>query len=56
MRTAVATFCTFWPPCAAAVEDVDAQVVLVDSDVDFLGLRQHGDRRRRRVNAALRFG
>ena len=41
---------------AAAVEDVDAQVVLVDVDVDLLGLGQHGDRRRRGVDAALRLG
>src|SRR5690606_9018174 len=36
--------------------DVDAQVGRVDLDVDLLGLGQHGDRRRRRVDAALALG
>ena len=35
---------------------VDAQVVVVERDVDIVRLRQHGDRRRRRVDATLRLG
>ena len=36
--------------------DVDLEVVLVDLDVDLLGLGQHRDGRRRRVDPALRLG
>ena len=36
--------------------DVDLQVVGIDLDVDVLGLGQHGDRRGRGVDAALRLG
>ena len=38
---------------AARAERVDAQVLVVDLDVDFLGFGQHGDGRRRGVDAAL---
>ena len=41
---------------SARAERVDAQVFRVDLDVDLFGLRQHGDRRRRGVDAAARFG
>jgi hypothetical protein len=37
-------------------EDVDADVLVLDLDVDFLGLGKHGDRCRRGVNAALALG
>ncbi len=40
----------------ARAERVDAQILRIDLDVHFLGFRQHGDRRRRRVDAAARFG
>ena len=41
---------------AAGAEHVDAQVLVVDLDVDLLGLGQHGHRRRRGVDAPLRLG
>ena len=41
---------------AARAERVDAQILLVDLDVDFLGLGQHRDGRGRRVDAAAGFG
>ena len=41
---------------AAAAEDVDAQVVLVDRHVDLLGLGQHQHAGRAGVHAALRLG
>ena len=41
---------------AAAAEDVDAQVVLVDRHVDLLGLGQHQDAGRAGVHPALRLG
>ena len=40
----------------AGAVHVDLQVVLVDVDVDVLGLGQHGDGRRRRVDPPLRLG
>ena len=36
--------------------DVDAQILVVDLDVDIFGLRQHRHGGRRGVDAALRFG
>ena len=56
IRTAESVVLTDWPPGPGRAVDVDLQVVLVDLDVDLLGLRQHGDRRRRGVDAALRLG
>ncbi len=44
------------PPGPGGAVDVDLQVVLVDLDLDLLRLRQHGDGRRRGVDAALRLG
>ena len=41
---------------AARAERVDAQVLLVDLHVHFLGLRQHGDGGGAGVDAALRLG
>ena len=41
---------------AAGPHGVDLQIVGLDLDVDVLGLGQHRDRRRRGVDAALRFG
>ena len=41
---------------AARAEGVDAEVLGVDLDVDFLGLRQHRHGRGGRVDAAARFG
>ena len=41
---------------AGRAVDVDLQVVLVDLDVDLLGLRHHRDGRGGRVDAALRLG
>ncbi len=40
----------------AAAEDVDAQVVVVDGDVDLLGLGQHQDAGGAGVHPALRLG
>ena len=56
IRTAESVVLTLWPPGAAAAEDVDAQVVLVDPDVDGLGLGHHQDAGRAGVDAALRLG
>ena len=36
--------------------DVDLQVLVVDRDLDLLGLGHHGDGRRRGVDPALRLG
>ena len=44
------------PARAGGAVDVDLQVVLVDLDLDVLGLGQHRDGRRRGVDAALRLG
>ena len=41
---------------ALGAEHVDAQILVVDLDVDFLGLGQHRDRGRRGVDAPARFG
>ena len=41
---------------AAARRDADLEVLLVDVHVDVVGLRQHGDGRRRRVDAPLLLG
>ena len=49
MRTAESVVLTLWPPGPAGAEDVDAQVVVVDLDVDLLGLRAAPARRRREV-------
>ena len=56
MRTALSVVLTDWPPGPRRPEDVDAQILLVDLDIDFLGLRQHRDGRRRGMDAALRLG
>ena len=47
---------TLWPPGPAAAEDVDAQVVVVDLDVDLLGLGHHQDAGGAGVHPALRLG
>ena len=41
---------------SARAEGVDAQILVVDLDVDFLGFGQHRDRRRRGVESSGRFG
>ena len=41
---------------AAGAHGLDAQIVVLDLDVDLLDLGQHRNRRRRGVDAALRFG
>ena len=41
---------------AGGTVTVDAQIALVDLDIDFLGFRQHGDGHGRGVDAALAFG
>ena len=41
---------------AAGTKDVDAQILVVDLDVDLLGLRHDGNRRRRGMDSAARFG
>ena len=56
IRTAESVVLTDCPPGPAGAVDVDLQVVLVDLDVDVLGLRQHRDRRRGGVDAALGLG
>ena len=40
----------------AGAKHVDAQILLVDSHVHIFGFRQHGHRRRRRMNTPLGFG
>ena len=40
---------------AACAIHIDAQIVLIDVDLDLVGLRKHGDRSGRRMNAALAF-
>ena len=47
---------TLWPPGSARTEGVDAKILGLDLNVDFVGFRQHGDRRRGRVNPAAGFG
>ena len=47
---------TLWPPGPARAERVDAQVLVVDLDVDVFGLRQDRHGGGRRVHASLRFG
>ena len=47
---------TDWPPGPGRAVDVDLEVLLVDLDVDVLGLGHHGDRPGRGVDAALRLG
>ena len=47
---------TPWPPGTRGAETVDADVLLLDLDLDVLGLRQDGDRGRRRVDAARALG
>src|SRR5438046_1137610 len=44
------------PAGAAGAEHVDAQVLVIDLDVDLLGLGEDRDGRRRRVDAPLRLG
>ena len=56
MRTAESVVLTDWPPGPGRAVDVDLEVVRVDLHVDVLGLGQHGDGRRRGVDAALRLG
>ena len=41
---------------ALRAHGLDPQIVALDIDIDLLDLRQHRDRRRRGVNAALRLG
>ena len=40
----------------ARAEDIDAQVLVLDLEIDLLGFGEHRDRGGRRVNAPLRFG
>ena len=54
MRTAESVVFTLCPPGPDDAEDVDAEVLVLDLDVDLFGLGQHGDRRRRGVDAPLR--
>ena len=56
MRIADSVLLTCWPPAPCDAHGVDLQIRFVDLDVDVLGFRQHGDRRGRGVDAALRFG
>ena len=56
MRTAESVVLTLCPPGPGRAEDVDAQVVRVDLDVDLLGLRQHEHAGGGGVDAALRLG
>ena len=56
MRIADSVLLTCWPPAPCDAHRFDLQILLVDVDVDLLGLRQHGDRRGGRVDAALRLG
>ena len=56
MRTALSVVLTDWPPGPGRAINVDAQVLVVDLDVDVLGLRKHGDGRRRGVDSAAAFG
>ena len=56
MRTADSVLLTCWPPAPPDAHGVDAQILVVDLDVDLLGLRQHRDGRGRGVDAALRLG
>ena len=56
MRTALSVVLTDWPPGPLAPEDVDAQVLVLDLDIDLFRLGQHGDRRGRGVDAPLRLG
>ena len=55
MRTAESVVLTDWPPGPRAV-DVDAQVALVDLDLDVFDLGQHRNGRRGGVDAALGLG
>ena len=56
MRIADSVLLTCWPPAPLRAHGVDLQVVVVDRDVDLLGLRQHRDGRGRGVDAARRLG
>ena len=56
MRTAESVVLTRLAAGARRAVDVDLQVLLVDLDVDLLGLGHHRDRRGRGVDAALRLG
>ena len=56
IRTAESVVLTLWPPGPLRAEDVDAQVVVVDLDVDLLGLRHHEHAGGAGVHPALRLG
>ena len=56
MRTALSVVLTVLAARAARPEHVDAEILLVDLDVDLLRLGQHRDGRRRGVDAPLRLG
>ena len=56
MRTALSVVLTDWPPGPGRAIDVDPQILVVDLDVDLLGLGQHRDGRRRGVDAAAALG
>ena len=56
MRTADSVLLTCWPPAPPERSVSIRRSVVVDGDVDVLGLGQHGDGRGRGVDAAGRFG
>ena len=56
MRIAVEFFCTLCPPCPPARKTSISKSSGVDLHVDLFRLRQHRDRRGRRVDAPARFG
>ena len=56
MRTALSVVLTDWPPGPGRAIDVDPQILVVDLDVDILGLGQHRDGRRRGVDAPAALG
>ena len=56
MRTAESVLLTCWPPAPDGAVGVDAQVGVVDLDLDVLDLGQHGDGGGGGVDAALRLG
>ena len=55
-RTADSVLLTCWPPAPLGAQRVDAQIGVVDGDVDVLRLGQHRDGCGRGVDAAGRFG
>ena len=56
MRTAESVVFTLWPAGAGRAHDVDTEVVLVNLDLDLLGLRHDSHRRGRGVDPPLRLG